>query len=358
MKFTKFRKYNFYLQLTISLVLIASIAVPSYFAADVLSYRVVGLILLLAVSALAMLFEVKPVLITAFVSSLAWNYFFIPPVFTFHIYAAEDALMALMYIAVALINVVQTSTIRQYEKESRDQEERENTIRLYNTLLNSLSHELRTPISTVIGAADTLSEQDAQLTKEQQQELITEVGIAGARLNRQVENLLNMSRLESGTLKIKRDWCDVNELMFFVMANNRSVATHHVLTFTPQEKLPLFRLDRGLLEQVVHNIVHNSIQHTPAGTEVVLTVRPDKIGCVIEISDNGPGFPPEEIQHVFDKFYRLPHSATGGTGLGLSIARGYTEAHGGTVKLENNPTGGAKFTIHIPAEASSIKVQS
>jgi len=357
-KFTGYRKLPLTVQLAISLGLITVIAVPSYFTSDLIGYRVVALILLLAVSVLAMLFEIFPVLITALVSALAWNFFFIPPVFTLHIGEPEDALMALMYIAVALINVVLTTKIRQVEKDSRDKEERETTIRLYNTLLNSLSHELRTPISTVIGAADTLRENESQLTKEQQQELIAEIGIAGSRLNRQVENLLNMSRLESGTLKIKRDWCDVNELIFTVIANNEPTSQHHHVEFFPQEKLPLFYLDRGLLEQVLHNIIHNAVQHTPAGSTIHISAVPGAESCIITISDNGKGFPEEEIGHVFEKFYRLPHSSTGGTGLGLSIAKGYVEAHGGTLSLKNAPGGGAEFTILIPAELSSIKVQS
>ncbi len=358
MKFTGYRKLPVVVQLVISLGLIGLIAVPSYFASDLIGYRVVALILLLAVSILAMLFEIMPVLITALVSALVWNFFFIPPVFTLHIGETEDALMALMYIAVALINVVLTTKIRQVEKESRDKEERETTIRLYNTLLNSLSHELRTPISTVIGAADTLREQESVLSKVQQRELIEEVGIAGARLNRQVENLLNMSRLESGTLKIKRDWCDVNELIFAEIANNKATGQLHTIRFVPQEKLPLFRLDRGLLEVVIHNILHNAIQHTPAGSTIQISAGAAKDGCTLRISDNGKGFPENEIAHVFEKFYRVPHSATGGTGLGLSIAKGYVEAHDGRVALSNAPQGGAEFTIHIPAEVSSIKVQS
>lgn len=355
MKFTRFRKYGLVWQLIISLSLIAAIAVPSYYASDFIGYRVVALILLLAVSILAMLFEIIPVLLTALISALVWNFFFIPPTFTFHIGSTEDALMALMYFAVALINVVLTTKIRQYEKESREKEERENAIKLYNTLLNSLSHELRTPIATVIGAVDTIRENKDRLTERQQEELVDEIGIAGTRLNRQVENLLNMSRLESGTLKLKRDWCDVNELIFSVIEDN--VTTSHKFDFVPHEKLPLMKIDRGLLEQVIQNLVYNALQHTPAGTTIRIQAYEDNKHCVITVADDGPGFPPGEMKYVFDKFYRLRQAGTGGTGLGLSIAKGYVEAHGGTITLGNLPSKGSIFTIRIPAEASSIKMQ-
>lgn len=356
MKFTQFRKKSIYLQLGIGLGLIALIALPSYFASGFIGYRVVALLLLLAVSALAMLFEIVPVLITALVSALVWNFFFIPPIFTLHIGEPEDALMALMYFVVALINVVLTTKIRQYEKETRDKQERENVIKLYNTLLNSLSHELRTPIATVIGAVDTIKENRSRLSESQEQELLNEAGIAGARLNRQVENLLNMSRLESGTLTLKRDWCDVNELIFSVLQENQPV--DHRFDFTGQEKLPLFNLDRGLLEQVLQNLVHNALQHTPIGSTIAIRASQQKNNCVITVADDGPGFPAAEMEYVFDKFYRLRHSRTGGTGLGLSIAKGYVEAHGGKIVLENLPGKGAQFTISIPAEASSIEVRS
>jgi two-component system sensor histidine kinase KdpD len=357
-RLSRFRKKNIGLQLSLSLGLIAVIALPSYFLSDLIGYRVVALLLLLAVSVLAMVLEIIPVLITAVVSALVWNFFFIPPVFTLHIGETQDALMALMYIVVALINVVLTTKIRRFEKDLRDKQERENTIKLYNTLLNSLSHELRTPIATVIGAADTIREHEQKLSNEQRRELISEIGIAGVRLNRQVENLLNMSRLDSGTLMIKRDWCDVNELIFAVIAGNRAYAAHHHIVFQPNDKLPLFNLDRGLLEQVIQNILYNAVQHTPPGTTITIQAAQDQNACVLDIADNGPGFPEKEIAHVFEKFYRLRHSVTGGTGLGLSIAKGYANAHGGDITLSNNPAGGAHFRIRIPAEASTLKLQS
>lgn len=354
MKPTEIRKSSITVQLSVSFSVIAAIAIPSYFASDLIGYRTVALVLLLAVSVLSMLFDIIPVLVTALVSALVWNFFFIPPVFTFHIGDAEDGLMALMYFVVALINVVLTTRIRKVERDARDKQEKENTIRLYNTLLNSLSHELRTPISTIIGAVDTIRENKSKLSEQQTAELIGEIDIAGIRLNRQVENLLNMSRLESGFLKLKLDWCDLNELIYEVIKDNRTECLDHKFEFLANDKLPIYRLDRGLVEQVLQNIVHNAVQHTPEGTIIRISVQPEKLGCVLVIEDNGPGFPAESIGNAFDKFFRLPQASTGGTGLGLSIVKGYVEAHRGTIILENILTGGSRFIIHLPAEASSI----
>ena len=166
---------------------------------------------------MAMLFDIFPVLLTAVLSGLILNYFFIQPLFTFHITNTEDILLFLMYLIIALVNAVLTFKIREAEKKARDKEEKVKTIQLYDTLLNSLSHELRTPIATIVGSIDILKENRNKLSETSQKELLEEIDKASIRLNRQVENLLNMSRLETGMLKLKRDWCDVNELIYTVI---------------------------------------------------------------------------------------------------------------------------------------------
>jgi two-component system, OmpR family, sensor histidine kinase KdpD len=349
------RKFSKTFQYIISLLLIALISFACFSATGLIGYRVVALLLLVAVSLLAMLFDILPVLLAALLSAFIWNFFFIPPVYTFHIADTEDALMFLMYFLVALVNIVLTSRIREAEKKARDKEEKEKTINLYNTLLNSLSHELRTPISTIIGAVDTLKENKEILSAGNQAELLSEIDIASTRLNRQVNNLLNMSRLEAGTLQLKLDWCDTGELIYSVIQKLREANNQHSIEFEADETLPLFKLDSGLLEQILQNILHNAILYTPDGSKIMIKALLNNNHCVISIADNGKGFPENEIQFVFDKFYRLPHSKTGGTGLGLSIAKGFTEAQNGTLTLENLKTGGAKFTITIPAETSYLK---
>ncbi len=352
--FFKTRRQSILNQYLISLSLISLIAVTSYFTVGPFEYRVVALMLLLVVSILAMIFDIYPVLTTAVLSALVWNFFFIPPTLDFYIGIPEDALMFLMYFVIALINIVLTSKIRDYERKVRDKDEREKTINLYNTLLNSLSHELRTPISTIIGAVDTIKENDVKLSQEIKVELFKEIEIAGLRLNRQVENLLNMSRLEASVLKPKMDWCDINELVYSVIKANRENASNHTIIFNPKEGLPLFKMDHGLTEQILNNLFHNAIQYTPEHTLITLEAGQSNDGCIFEVSDNGPGVPTERIHFVFDKFYRLPHTMTGGTGLGLAIAKGFTEAMEGTINLENRKKGGAKFTVKIPAETSQI----
>ena len=308
----------------------------------------------MTVSIIAMLFDILPVLLTALLSGLILNFFFIQPLFTFHITNTEDVLLFLIYIIIALVNAVLTFKIRDTENKARDKEEKEKTIKLYNTLLNSLSHELRTPIATIIGAIDTLKENKNKLSETNQTELLEEIDKASIRLNRQVENLLNMSRLETGILKINQDWCDLNELIYTVIQKITSIKNSHIISFIPNEKLPLFKLDAGLIEEVIQNLVTNALLYTPKNTIIKIDASHESDNCVFSVFDNGNGFPENEIQFAFDKFYRVPNTKTGGSGLGLSIVKGFVEAHNGTIKLKNNTNSGANFTITIPTETSYL----
>jgi len=341
------------IQFTASILSVLAIALLCYITLDFIGYKAVALVLLVMVSILAMLFDIWPVLLAALLSSLILNFFFIPPRFTLHIRETEDILMFLMYFLVAMVNAVLTYKIKAQEKKARDKEDKEKTILLYNTLLNSLSHELKTPISTIIGATVTLKENVLHFSPEVKSTLLNEIETAGNRLDRQVANLLNMSRLESGMLKVKKDWCDMHELIYIAIQKLEPYARKRI-QYEPVSTLPFFKLDPGLMEQVVYNILQNAIQYTPADKQVLVSVINNDDHCLITIADKGPGFSEDEITNIFDKFYRLPASKTGGTGLGLSIAKGFTEAHGGTLKVKNLEGGGALFTISIPTETSFL----
>lgn len=348
-------KINLRKQYLISFIAVILVAAVCYSLSAFIGYQVVALILLVTVSLCAMLFDMGPVLSAAILSALIWNFLFIPPKFTFAIKSTEDVLTFLMYFVIALVNAVLTSKIRQIEKIARRKEEKENTIKLYNTLLNSLSHELRTPISTIIGATDNMQAMSDKLTEENKSELLSEISKASLQLNRQVNNLLNMSRLESGFISPRLDWFDVSELLYDVTGQLKDQLKNKPLHIAVKDDLPLVKLDYGLLSQVLYNLVHNAATHIPKYAVITLraSVRDHKLILVVE--DTGYGFPKEELEKVFEKFYRLKNSATGGVGLGLSIVKGLVEAMHGTIHLENMPDGGAVFTLEIPAEFSELK---
>ncbi len=337
-----------------SFALVFFVAAICYFFSDMIGYKVAALILMVTVSLIAMVFDILPVLLAALLSALVWNFFFIPPKYTFHINNAEDTLLFFMYFIIALVNATLTFKIRAIEKESNKKEEKENTLKLYNTLLNSLSHELRTPISTILVATDNLQTGSEKLSEQNKADLVSEISKASLRLNTQVENLLNMSRLESGVIEPKKDWCDINELIHAVVNRLKENFENRIVIISIEKNIPLCKLDFGLMEQVLYNLILNA--HLYIQDEGVIKIRAtlmdDKLILIVE--DNGKGFYPSEIDSVFEKFYRSKNTSTGGTGLGLSIVKGFTEAHNGTVKLENIETGGAIFTIKIPVETNYI----
>jgi len=341
-------------QYLISTAFIVLVAAICFVLHAYLGYKVTAFVLLISVSLLAIVFDIAPVLLAATLSALIWNFFFIPPRFTFSIGTTEDIILFFTYFLIALVNAVLTYKIRQLEKEARKKEEKANTIKLYNTLISSLSHELKTPIATIIGASDSLISDEQTISDNDKKRLAIEISAASFRLNQQVSNLLNMSRLESGFLQLKKDWCDVNELVYTIINRLEPEFKHHSWTVMIKENLPLFKLDYGIMEQVIYNLVYNAILYTPK--YCVITIKADCVHDKLKliVADNGNGFPEDEKHLVFDKFYRLKNTKTGDTGLEISIVKGFVEAHGGTIRLENEAGGGARFVIEIPAELSYI----
>lgn len=342
-------------QYLLSIGIVCTIAGLCYLFSAFIGYRVVAYLLLISVSFIAMFSSILPVFLAALLSALIWDFFFIPPHFTFQVSSAEDFILLITYFAVATVNGVLTYKIRRMEKAAILREEKENTVKLYNTLLNSLSHELRTPIATIIAATDNLQAGNNKLTAADKYDLVNEISKASFRLNQQVENLLNMSRLESGFIKPKMDWCDISEIVYETV---RQVEEDHItqkITININPDLPLFKTDKVMLEQVLYNLLINATIHTPPATEIDISVICLANVLEITIKDNGNGFPQQEIAHVFDKFYRLKNSRTGGTGLGLSIVKGFAEALGGSVSLSNATSGGAIFTIRLKGETSYLK---
>lgn len=351
MEVSNIKKSNQYIFSTLVILSVSSIC---YLLRGIVDYRIVALLLFLAVSVFAVLYDVIPVIIAAILSAVILNVFFIEPVFHYKIDSPENVLLFFMYLTIALVSAILTHRIRKQRKKLLEKEGKENTLKLYETLLNSLSHELRIPITTIIGAADTLKEHSRHLTDLNKEELLEEIQEAGLRLNVQVENLLNMSRLESGGVQLNKDWTDLNELIYLCISKLKN-ASNHLIEFNSDENLPLFKIDGGLIEQILTGLLQNAVKYTPKSSRVTVKAMEENEHLVLEVSDNGKGFPEDKLEQVFEKFYRLPNSGTGGIGLGLSIVKGFTEAQNGTVFLKNNAGGGACFTIKIPAETSYLK---
>ncbi|MCK9401357.1 MAG: sensor histidine kinase KdpD [Bacteroidales bacterium] len=473
-------------------------AIACYPARDIIGYQVVAFALLFEVSILAIFLGIGPILLSATLSALLWDYLFIPPSFTLHIGKPEDVLMLFMYFIIVMLNGILTSRVRRQERMTRDREERTRALyqltmelssasgidevlkvsvkdiqkffkiasaiilnsgqkeldkeirheselmlsdaefsiaswtfhhsrkagkftdtlpstsytfyplhgtrhnigviavrqnkafkgdeeifwdtfrtqisdalereflnelalkalildesdKLYKTLFNSISHELRIPLATIMGATDTLL--SADYDKQTYTQLFREIFMASERLNRLIENLLNMSRLESGRITPHMDWLDVHDLLNKVTKSLASELEHFNLEIVIPDDIPLIRLDFGLMEQVLHNLVFNATQYAPHKTTIRVKMYYEKPHFVMQVMDRGPGFPKDAIPYVFNKFYRLAGTQTGGTGLGLSIVKGFVEAHNGTIEIESRKNGGARITVRIPSEVPDL----
>jgi len=345
-------------QYIISITVTITISAICYIASPYIGYLSVALILLFMVSILSVMLSVFPVLVSAILSALIWDFFFIPPFFTFHVDKTEDYLILGLYVTIALINGILNSRIKHYEKIVRHREDRTKTLKLYNAIFSSISHELRTPLTTIMGVTENLSDDQQEIPEEDKKVLYNELYIASSRLNHVVDNLMNMSRLESGHLEPKYDWCDVRELINTALNRLSQEMQGHPLRMQIQEGLPIVRLDFGLMEQAIYNILQNICFHTPEGTTAYISANFRNGFLEIIISDDGPGFKEEDKIRAFEKFFRSSNARSGGLGLGLSIARGFIQAQGGDISIDNKKSGGAIFTILIPVYISNLNSEN
>jgi two-component system sensor histidine kinase KdpD len=203
-----------------------------------------------------------------------------------------------------------------------------------------------------MGASETLLNSSHPLNI--QSALFSEILSASLRLNRLIENLLNMSRLESGLLSVRPDWCDINDLFNKVAEDLKDELKPFSLQVSIPDNMPLVKIDFGLMEQVLYNLLFNSTQFAPVASEIKLNSTYENGELIITVCDKGPGFPDSELKNVFTKFFRVDGRKTGGLGLGLSIVKGFVVAHNGKITVENMAGGGSVFTIKIPSENPEI----
>ena len=218
--------------------------------------------------------------------------------------------------------------------------------RLYRTLLDSVSHELKTPVAVLRSAGENLSADH----DDRRRALGIEILTASDRLHHLISNLLSQSRLDAGGLKTQMDWCDARDIVGAVRkAVGDAISGRPLLIEIPAD-MPLFMADFVLMEQVISNLVLNAVLHTPALTPIKISAGTDpQLNRVhISVSDRGPGVSPELRETLFEKFRRGAPARAGGLGLGLSIVKGFMLAQGGDVSVISEPSSGASFTVHLP----------
>jgi two-component system sensor histidine kinase KdpD len=220
--------------------------------------------------------------------------------------------------------------------------------RLRNSLLSSVSHDLRTPLATIIGAATTLLEQGERLDTATRRDLLDSVREEADRLNRLVQNLLQMTRLESGEVALRKQWHSIEEVIGAALRRLDKRLAGRRITTRVLPDLPLVPMDDVLIEQVLVNLLDNAIKYTPPGSPLDIVATATEEAVTVEVADRGPGVPPGQEEKIFDKFYRARSDDGRGAGLGLAICRGVVRAHGGRIWAQNLPGGGVSFLFTLP----------
>jgi two-component system sensor histidine kinase KdpD len=226
--------------------------------------------------------------------------------------------------------------------------------RLRETLLSSVSHDLRTPLAVITGAGTSLLASGGEMSAATRRELTESIVEEASRLNRLVGNLLEMTRLQSGAVELRRDWHSIEELVGASLNRVDERLRGREVSLDIPADLPLIALDEVLMQQVLHNLLDNALKYTPAGSPLEVRAHRADDAVVLELADRGPGLPPGEEDDVFRKFHRLRRAGEpGGVGLGLAICRGIVEAHGGTIIAANRDGGGARFTVTLPVQGTA-----
>ncbi|HEY7063788.1 MAG TPA: ATP-binding protein [Chloroflexota bacterium] len=224
------------------------------------------------------------------------------------------------------------------------------TDELRTALLNSVSHDLRTPLASIKAAAGSLRQHDVTWSDAERDAFAATIEAEADRLNRLVGNLLDLSRIEAGVLRPEKEWYPISALVEDVLGRLGPLAARHPITVDLPESLPPVELDYVEIDQVLSNLLENALKYTPPGTPIRVAARVEGDALAVEVADQGPGIPPAALPRLFEKFYRAA-SGPGqpvGTGLGLAVARGLVEAHGGRLDVESAPGAGTTFRFTLP----------
>jgi two-component system sensor histidine kinase KdpD len=223
------------------------------------------------------------------------------------------------------------------------------TEQLRNSLLSAISHDLRTPLAAIVGASSSLVQDRDRLTNDARQELGQTIYDEAIRMASLANNLLDMARLEAGTVVLHLQWQPLEEVVGGTLASMTSRMSYHPVAIKLPHDLPLVEIDSMLIERVFANLLENAVKYTPAGTTIEISAVSGQGELIVTVSDQGGGIPAGEEKRIFEKFHRVSSEGNqGGAGLGLTICRSIVEAHGGRIWADNLPSGGAAFHFTLP----------
>jgi K+-sensing histidine kinase KdpD len=323
----------------------------------------VSMVFLFAVLFAAARFGLWLALLASVLSFLAYNFFFIEPVHTFSVAEPHELLALFVLLAVAVLTSAIAGRARDQARTALERArlaEEVNAVRaaadaerVRNTLLASVSHDFRTPLASILGAATSLIEYGARLPEHARRDLLVQVKDEAEHLDGMVRNLLAMTRVEAGGLEINRDWIDIRELFDRAVALAKRRGATQSFEVAVEPGLPFAPADPILLDQVLANLIGNATRYAGPTTRIVLRASAGPDAIVLSVADDGPGIAPEMLPHVFEKFVRAPRrggDAGEGSGLGLAIAKGIVDAHHGSIAVVSPAANGrgARFEIRLP----------
>lgn len=308
------------------------------------------MIYLVGVVVIASRFGPKEAVFTSVLSTVAFDFLFVPPRWTFAVSHTQDLLTLAVMVGVALVIGTLTVKVREHAEVASRASGDATAERIRSTLLASISHDLRTPLTSIAGAADTLRRGIGD-----PEALTSTIYEESQRLNRKVQNLLDMTRLESDGVKLGLEWQSVEELLGSALHQTRELLGNRRVVLRIPEDLPLVRADGTLIDSVFVNLLENVARHTPedAKLEIAAEVQGDKV--LVSFFDEGPGIPSGQEEAIFARFSRLSESPKG-VGLGLAICRGILKLHGGTIAAGSRPEGGAVFKVELPLTTTQPEV--
>ncbi|MCL2323854.1 MAG: DUF4118 domain-containing protein [Oscillospiraceae bacterium] len=300
--------------------------------------------------------------LTSLVSVLICNYFFTPPKYSFSVNSNQDFILLVFFFLTALIGGYlssrQAAIARKSEKNMQLMNEERNKIaiaieseRLKNTLLRSVSHDIRTPLTVIMGASSTIIENFSFLDEDSIKGLVRDINEESAQLIITVQNILDMTRITEGKLKLKMEFEAVNDIIAQVVSRVPFLTSKNRLDVVIPDETIIVEVDGQLLIQALFNLLDNAYKYSEENTIVTLSVRTTEDCVIFEVSDNGNGIDASIRDTLFDSFVTLPRYSSDkgrGMGLGLSICKAIVSAHSGEITAENKSDGGALFTVKLP----------
>jgi two-component system sensor histidine kinase KdpD len=286
-------------------------------------------------------------MVTAVLSVAAFDFFFTAPYFTFAVDDRRLLLTFVVFLVVAYVIADLSERLRRATAVAHEHELEARNERMRSVLLSSLSHDLKTPLAAVLGAASALLDRDDDVPVERRREYLATIADETSRISRLVRRLYYATSLEWGEVRVRREWLPLEEVVGVALSRLNGALARRPVDVRIDSDASLVSADATLLEQVFLNLLENAAKHTPASTPLAISARRVEGGVEVAVTDSGGGVPRGMEERVFEKFLRAARSS-GGMGLGLAICRGIVDAHGGRIWCENCESGGASFRFVLP----------